>query len=462
MSEAAERDEAADRDEAPEPAPEPASAPAPAPSALGTGATWQRLAILAAIALAVRVIVYVMIDYHVRADAEDYDRMGLALVERHVVTLAIAPPFEPTMFRPPGYPMFIGAIYAVFGHSYGAVKIAQGLLSALAALGLARVAERGRPGVGPWVLAAWALCPFDAVYSIALLSESLCATLLAASLCAFTYFQGWRRFAITGVLLGLTTLVRDIHLPFIPFLAAAWLVLGDGGLRGWRPRLPQAVVLGLCAALTIAPWTARNYAVSGKVVPVSSGRLGFSLWSGAAITSGAQIHDFPDGHREFDADIFVSDEERAQVGTAMNLPPKEEDALYKRWFQERVRTQPGKVLGRWLVRAPKLWLGTRFDLFELKSSLLPYGSKQWKLVKVGLFGMNTLYMVAGFAGAALAVRRRWALRWFVVPIAFTALVYLPLNSFENRYSMPVFPLLVALAAQAAHVGWTWWRARRRA
>ena len=87
MSEAAERDEAADRDEAPEPAPEPASAPAPAPSALGTGATWQRLAILAAIALAVRVIVYVMIDYHVRADAEDYlEHCAEAWLERATAT----------------------------------------------------------------------------------------------------------------------------------------------------------------------------------------------------------------------------------------------------------------------------------------------------------------------------------------------------------------------------------------
>ena len=333
-------------------------------------------------------------------------------------------------------------------------------MSALAALGLARVAERGRPGVGPWVLAAWALCPFDAVYSIALLSESLCAALLAASLAAFLYFDGYRRFVITGVLLGLTTLVRDIHLPLIPVFAAAWLVFGDGGWRAWRSRLRGSVVLGLCAALAIAPWTARNYAVSGKVVPVSSGRLGFSLWSGAAITSGAQIHDFPDGHREFDAEVFVSDEERTQVSAARDLPPKEEDAVYKRWFQERMRTQPGKVLGRWLVRAPKLWLGTRFDLFDLEPRILPYGSKQWKLVKVGLFGMNTLYVVAGFAGMALAVWRRWALGWFAVPIVFTALVYLPLNSFENRYSMPVYPLLVTLAAIAAHVGWTRWRERR--
>ena len=55
---------------------------------------------------------------------------------------------------------------------------------------------------------------------------------------------------------------------------------------------------------------------------------------------------------------------------------------------------------------------------------------------------------------------RAAVAWALVPIVFTALIYLPLNSFENRYSQPTFPFITLLGAVALVAVREKWSARR--
>ena len=76
-----------------------------------------------------------------------------------------------------------------------------------------------------------------------------------------------RRFMLlTGALVGLLTLVRPVTLVLPAFAFVALLVRARGS---WRPALRATALLTLGMAAVILPWTARNYAVSGRFVPVN-------------------------------------------------------------------------------------------------------------------------------------------------------------------------------------------------
>ncbi|MGV3625171.1 MAG: hypothetical protein ACO1OB_30435 [Archangium sp.] len=390
-----------------------------------------------------------------QGDASSYRASALTLLNHGVYSLSGAAPFEPTAYRPPGYPAFLASIAAV-SRSTRAVQVVQLVLSLASGVLLAFIAERLRAGSGRWVLWLSMLSPFEAVYSGAGLSECLTTAMTIAIIAALVLLEGTRRLVVVGLLSGLLCLVRDIYIALLPFAAAAYCVFG--ARREFMARVRASVMVGVCTALVIAPWTIRNAVHFHKLIPISAGRLGYSLWMGTWAVNGDFTQSDATG-RVYPDIAFLTEADRHAVLTEGEDPAVSE-ALFKRLFNERLRAEPVQVFGRWLFRWPRLWFGTRFDIFDLNASLLPYGSLQWKAVKSALFGINALLVVGAFIGAVLAWRKRSPLLWAVVPLAFTALIYLPLNSFENRYSQPMFPFILLLVGFAAVEAVTWWRARR--
>jgi hypothetical protein len=78
-----------------------------------------------------------------------------------------------------------------------------------------------------------------------------------------------------GALWGLVTLVRPVSLPLPAFV---FLILLCQVECDWRCALRSALTFALGMAIVIAPWTARNYAVSGRFVPVNL-QGGFAFWA---------------------------------------------------------------------------------------------------------------------------------------------------------------------------------------
>jgi len=94
------------------------------------------------------------------------------------------------------------------------------------------------------------------------------------------------RSTAAGVLLGLATLTRSATLLFLP-LVGLWLLAQHRGPGGWRrvslPGLlrrggPALALFGLAAALTVAPWTLRNWLAYGRFIPVETG-LAYNVWA---------------------------------------------------------------------------------------------------------------------------------------------------------------------------------------
>ena len=314
---------------------------------------------------------------------------------------------------------------------------------------MTRISKVKFPEAAPWVFGLLMLSPFEAVYAGALLSETLTALLLVGAAASLLLLSGWKRWILGGMVGGLCVLCRDIYLPMLLLFAGLWTWRGIGPPKH---RILQAGVFLAASMIVIAPWTARNYYYLGQVVPVSAGRFGFAMWIGTWATDGAFTKSDATGTRVYPPQAYRTENERRLVSQAIEenqIAPGKGDAIFRSLAMARLRDEPRRVLVRALRRAPLLWFGTRFDIFSLNERVLPYGSSAWRLVKSILWGINAFFIVLGVLGIILAARRSSSVLWLAVPIFFTVGVYLPFGAFENRYSQPVYPFVLAFSGIAA-------------
>ena len=184
-----------------------------------------------------------------------------------------APPF----YGQPLYPYALALAHRLTGESlFGPLVVQFGALGlvVVGAAVLARRAFGSRVDALAALAVVWLLLQLEAEhFKVArqLFNENLYMPLVMASLIVLVGLArrpappGWWRALLVGGLLGLTAISRSQFLLFVPF---ALLIL----LAAWRARgVPAvgAVVIGML--LAVAPVTARNWLVSGQLVPITSG-----------------------------------------------------------------------------------------------------------------------------------------------------------------------------------------------
>ena len=236
----------------------------------GGGWAW-RLALLFLLALSVRCWAVTFYPAEPFSDAAHYHRLAADLSRG---TGFVNEAGAPTAWRPPGYPAFLAAVYSVFGVSVRAAALTQAALGGLTVVLLAvfgALVLGRREALTAGLLAA--VYPGLFWLPRVLLSENLSLFLAMAVLCAAAMLlrAGRLRWAgACGVLLGMSALVRGANL-----LVAAVLLAGMA-LAAWRHgrdirRLAASCAL-VCAgiALVLLPWTARNYRVFHRLVPVAT------------------------------------------------------------------------------------------------------------------------------------------------------------------------------------------------
>jgi hypothetical protein len=384
-----------------------------------------------------------------RGDAAGYDAVARALLSVQTFADLRVEPLSPSFYRGPGYAVFVAFIYALGGGSVVLLRAAQALLSTFVVviLGLSVGKFSRKAGVTlAWLLA---LSPFEAVYSGALLSECLATTLLVCALCVPMWRRDTWAAMVCGIVLGLLCLTREVFLLLVPLAALVYPAMR----KPWRKR--AAVIAGV--VITLAPWTYRNYRLTQRFIPVSEGRLGYSLWLGTWALNGDFTAGDADGlARIYPDNAFASPNERARVEALLHTSnDREMDAGLRDVFVSRLRDHSGAVVTTWLRRLPRLWIATRFDIFEFKH--LMRGTPLWWVVKVALLAIDTLWVVLGVGGLVLAMRWRALYLWWALPMVYVTAVFTPLNSFESRYSQPV---MAVAAVFAVLCGAKLWRSAR--
>ena len=247
-------------------------------------------------------------------DTQVYADLAQNLLAHHVYGFSDAS-LQPTLIRLPGYPLFLAACFALFGHANDlAVACVQIALDLFGCVLLGRLAARlYSPRAGHFALWLAALCPFTANYTAAILTETVsifCVTLALFALerwsnayqvgqgtdpsCAHPQSLSFRpersaaekppHFARSaesastsplwpltlGFALSLAVLVR----PDQGLLAAAlipamlWRAFTTPH-RSLRSRLQPALLASLVVALPLLLWGVRNWRVFHVIQPLA-------------------------------------------------------------------------------------------------------------------------------------------------------------------------------------------------
>jgi len=198
----------------------------------------------------------------------------------HELALALAAgqPF-PTMEVPWGYAYFLAGFYRVFGDRPWIPLLVQVALNATTPLLLFMAARRwtdeATAAIAALLLGA---CSFNTVYASTQSSDAICTVAFLAAMLAFMRAVERNRrawFALAGVIAGVMSQFRP-NLILMPGLLAAYAIW----TRPVRRSLVHAIVLLVCAGVTLTPWVVRNYRLTKTIVPTSV-HGGAQLWYGS-------------------------------------------------------------------------------------------------------------------------------------------------------------------------------------
>src|SRR6476620_10384178 len=229
-------------------------------------------------------------------DGKVYAQIARNVLEQHVYSHATEPPYDPSLIRLPGYPLFLAGIYTVFGHGDNtAVRIAQALIDTASCGLIALLAfywepeEKLKRRSAIAALALAAACPFSTIYVATILTETptiffavamcLTATLAFRAIDQKRAVMWW---VVTGIISGIAVLFRpDSGL----FAAAIGITLVATTLKSEPPaqaappeksilfRFSRAAFLGavfsLAFCLVLVPWTIRNQRVFHLFQPLA-------------------------------------------------------------------------------------------------------------------------------------------------------------------------------------------------
>ena len=261
-------------------------------------------------------------------DGVIYAQMARNVLEQHVYSHDAQPPFNPSLVRLPGYPLFLAGVYSIFGHtSNGAVRIIQALIDTATCGLIALLAfywqpdEQKKHASALAALALAVICPFTTIYAATILTEVptnflVMAMMLATTLALRSTFttedteeEKRKKFQrsllwwmVAGLIGGLAVFFRPDNGLFVAAVGLTLVLVGMSRLwsapakrsslecadssalskaassrRTPKGRLAQpvwhmllcGVLFSVAFAFVLTPWTIRNWRVFHLFQPLS-------------------------------------------------------------------------------------------------------------------------------------------------------------------------------------------------
>ncbi len=349
----------------------------------------------------------------------------------------------PTAWLTPVYPLLVAATFKLFGvftiSSFAFLVFLNILFSTATSIPIFYAAKR-IAGIGAASLAAWlwALFPNAIMFPFEWIWDTCLATLLAATLLWATLelAESVRRrdWCLYGLLWGFTLMTNPSLGSLLPFLLgwAAYHARRRAPLPLTRPLL----ALGL-AILCCVPWTARNYAVFHRFVPLRS-NFPLELYIG-------NNENYDDQHPRYPPAISK----------------ERETVRYFRMGETSFMDEEKRKALAFIVSHPRMdviLFGERFTAFwaGIANPLGTFLATDSLLIR-GLILCAVLSGIGALSGIVVLVRRRsvYAFPLAIFPVVFPFLYYVTHTSL--RYRHPIDPVTLLLTAISLEAFWQFLR-----
>lgn len=204
-------------------------------------------------------------------DQRGYHQLAITLLEHQ--KLSFKPDLPPVVLRTPGYPVFIAAIYYIFGNKPWIVILLQNVIDSFTAIVILTIFSKLiNPKVGLISGILYSVEPHITMYTNTFYSDSLFIFMLSLFLFYLTKFilnyENNLNIIFASVFLGLAVLVKPAasYLPFLIIFPMFFKFKNK-----YKQVIKYSLVFFIFYFFTISPWLTRNYIHFGKVFLSNSG-----------------------------------------------------------------------------------------------------------------------------------------------------------------------------------------------
>lgn len=268
-----------------------------------------------------------------------------------------------------GYPIVLGFLYFLFGHSFMVGKTFNIILTMLSLLCLYNILKNtiSNEKKKRIIFTLYALFPSTIFYNSVLGTEVL-FTFLVLLTCNF-YFSKWKfKYIAIGLLVGINTMVKPF---FILFFLLIFIV--DFIKNNFKVAILNSFIVIVIATLTITPWLYRNYKYTGELTFVSN--------NGGIV-------------------LYINNNSQNNFGRWMPATDVYDSVVNKEYYKKASMTGKNKILSK----EAKKWIKTHkgqfvvlgfkrlFNTYNLGDDIAysTYGTSLSKGIKYSLIGINTI------------------------------------------------------------------------
>ena len=318
----------------------------------------------------------------------------------------------------PLYPVFLSWVYAFFGHSFLTARIIHSIIGTASILIIYLIArEIFSEKVGLIAALLGTIYPFFIFFTGLILTETLFIFLflcLIFFLRKLTLQTSWGYAVCTGILAGLSILIKPIMAYFLPFAFIIILTIYRDRKR-WL--LSKVLSVFLIAGFVVAPWTWDNYKRSGQFT---------LLTTGGGLTLYESNNPHATGGPGVERIIWTEEMKR--------MDEIELDGYFKRETIRFIKNNPCRFIELAAIKVRRFWSFT--------PNASAYQNCKYKLISIVSYGPILLLAIWQII---VTRRRRRELVFLYLPIVFFTLLHTIILG-SLRYRIPIMPYVIIFAA----------------